>query len=134
MSELSLVLKRIYHSSDRTIGVMEVGDELMYTMEPAGPDSSEEGSNKRIPVGEYCVEPYSSKKYPDSYELKDVEGRTAILIHAGNLPSDTKGCILVGLDRAVYKGDQAITRSRDAIKVLFNTFKQYDKVTIKVKC
>lgn len=49
-----------------------------------------------IPSGKYIVESYSSKKYPNHWEIKDVKGRAYILIHEGNYTKDTRGCVLVG--------------------------------------
>jgi len=50
-----------------------------------------------IPEGEYEVELYDSPSHgPGTFHLKDVPGRTYILIHAGNYTRDTAGCVLVG--------------------------------------
>ncbi len=65
-----------------------------------------------IPPGKYTVVPYSSKKWPNVWQLLDVEGRTVILIHWGNFAcnvmlngkmheTDTEGCILIGFSRNV---------------------------------
>ena len=54
-----------------------------------------EPSKKRIPVGEYSCVRYSSKKYPDVWEII-VPNRTLILQHWGNFLKDTEGCILIG--------------------------------------
>lgn len=79
-----------------------------------------------IPAGRYVCRPYSSRKFPDVYEVKDVPGRTAILIHAGNfagdtargLRSDVQGCILLGLGRGEIEGQPAVTSSRAALDKL----------------
>lgn len=74
--------------------------------------------NKRgiscIPLGEYygAVQP-SPRFQRDLPELLDVPGRTQILIHAGNTPEDTEGCILVGLERHDY--EPRIMQSRAAL-------------------
>ncbi|UPW41699.1 hypothetical protein [Peromfec virus RodF8_16] len=51
----------------------------------------------RIPAGSYivdwCMSPRFGKR---TLRLRTVPGRQGILIHAGNFPSQSKGCILVG--------------------------------------
>jgi len=49
-----------------------------------------------IPAGVYQVEKYSGTKYKDVWLVKNVPGRSAILIHNGNNEGNTAGCILVG--------------------------------------
>ena len=79
-----------------------------------------------IPAGRYICRPYSSPKFPDVYEVTDVPGRSAILIHSGNfagdttkgLRSDVLGCILLGLGRDWLYGQKAVTSSRAALDKL----------------
>jgi len=67
-----------------------------------------------IPEGEYIVEPYSSEKYPDVYEIKDVPGRTKILIHVANYAKDVQGCIGLGL--SLPDNQLMVGKSRDAMR------------------
>lgn len=64
-----------------------------------------------IPQGEYQAGPHSGPRFKDVWELKAVQGRSAILIHAGNTEDDTEGCILVGT--GVSKGK--LLNSREAV-------------------
>lgn len=58
-----------------------------------------------IPPGTYkCVKRWS-KKYAQHWHVKDVQGRTLILIHAGNFYTHTLGCILVGVLAGDINGD-----------------------------
>lgn len=53
-----------------------------------------------IPAGTYELEYMkgsSSGKFKRCYYVKNVTGRSEILIHVGNYPADTLGCILPGL-------------------------------------
>ncbi|MDL2306632.1 DUF5675 family protein [Desulfovibrio sp. OttesenSCG-928-C06] len=89
-----------------------------------------------IPAGDYLCRPYSSPhradgrpgKYQNVYQVLDVPGRSAILIHAGNWAGDVKlgyktdvqGCILVGT-RHMYpsgKGQLMLSESRIALQML----------------
>jgi hypothetical protein len=46
-----------------------------------------------IPAGVYTIALIDSPRYGLTYTVKDVVGRTDILFHKGNTPSDLKGCI-----------------------------------------
>lgn len=86
-----------------------------------------------IPKGVYQCALVQSPKFGTVYGVQssgggDVEGRSAILIHAGNyggdiekgLRSDIEGCILLGLGKGVLSGQPAITSSRDAVNKLMS--------------
>jgi len=49
-----------------------------------------------IPSGTYLVIKHQSPKFGDTFWVKDVPNRTAILIHSGNYNHHTLGCILPG--------------------------------------
>lgn len=50
----------------------------------------------RIPPGDYLTTWHNSPRFGKCYKLQDVPGRSEILIHHGNYPKDTEGCILIG--------------------------------------
>lgn len=70
-----------------------------YSLEPAGPDTTESGKDRRIPEGEYNVKWLPSPRFKRTlatlYNEKVPESRR-ILIHVGNYPKNTEGCILLG--------------------------------------
>ena len=93
----TVILQRGFQNSKVTLGMLQlVGIEHapVYTLENpfrvGGVDSC-------IPAGTYTCVPYSGTKYKNVFLVKDVPGRSAILIHTGNTEKDTLGCILVGL-------------------------------------
>lgn len=105
--ELEVLLKREY-LPDRTLGtftVFEDGKEIgrMYSLERAWL------KNKRnvscIPEGQYEVEPNNTKAHPDTYRVLEVPNRSGILIHIGNIPDHSEGCILLGLKQLDIDGD-----------------------------
>lgn len=53
-----------------------------------------------IPAGQYRIKivasPHLGREVP---QLENVPGRTEIDIHSGNIPLDSKGCVLVGASR-----------------------------------
>lgn len=77
-----------------------------------------------IPAGTYELLGHQGEK-KDVWELKDVPGRTAILIHVGNYccqvgdrSSDSEGCILVAF--GIEEDVPMITNSGRAIEYLRN--------------
>jgi len=60
------------------------------------PDRGNRRKISRVLAGKYWCEERYSRKYGWHYMLKDVEGRTYILIHFGNYVKDTQGCIILG--------------------------------------
>jgi hypothetical protein len=50
-----------------------------------------------------------------AYEIKDVPGRSAVLIHSGNTIKDIQGCVLLGRNRGVKNGIPAVLDSRAAV-------------------
>lgn len=74
-----------------------------------------------IPQGTYQCEKYSGTKYKNVWIVKDVPGRTAILIHIGNTHLDTRGCILVGQKFGIVKGLPAVLSSGLAMAFLRKT-------------
>lgn len=68
-----------------------------------------------IPAGSYLCRPrpYHRGGY-DAIEVCDVPGRSAILFHVANWPTDVLGCIGVGLSRGVVDGRYGVRSSRAA--------------------
>ena len=74
-----------------------------------------------IPVGTYKALPLDrsgSGKYIDVWHIQDVEGRTEILIHAGNLVSHSLGCVIIGSERGELGGEAAVLGSKKALDKL----------------
>ena len=87
--DLDLVRKiRTVQSTIGDLGILGLHE--CFTLEPANP----------IPAGSYLMEFYMSPKWDFLVPLlKGVPGHSYVEIHIGDLPSDTKDCILVGTDR-----------------------------------
>lgn len=87
-----------------------------------------------IKAGTYEIEYQYSKKYGCNMPfLQDVKGRSGIMIHTGNIPSETQGCLLVGRNKvvgAVIESRKTFDSLNDIIEGLMNLT---GKVTITIK-
>lgn len=86
----------------QTTGVLRLFDEgvfqfSLYTLELENKQNATRVS--RIPSGIYEVVTRRSKKFGLHFHIKEVTGRSWILIHVGNTYKDTSGCVLVGLQK-----------------------------------
>lgn len=92
-----------------------------------------------IPDGEYLCKYRESKKFRQHYHLQEVEGRSWILTHTGNLAGDTKrgwkthshGCLLIGsrfgkLKIDEYKYQDAVLNSRPTLRKLIKALEKED--------
>lgn len=92
-----LVLKRIFQNDKYTIGKLYLNDTyLCDTLEPP-----KYVNHPCIEKGTYRIGyQYSNKFGRNMPFLLNVNGRVGIMIHTGNYPEDTQGCILVGRNLA----------------------------------
>lgn len=113
---MQLNLYRNYFRKNYIIGKLFIGDDYYCdTLEPCY-----QSSHGAVPVGSYpitfnVVSPKFRNRFPyDSLckgcvpRLLNVPGRSGILIHVGNEPNDTSGCILVGKNTVVGKVTSSI--------------------------
>lgn len=76
----------------------------------------------RIPSGVYTAERRYSETYGNHWIIKDVKGRSLILIHAGNFHRDTEGCVCIGRDHVDIDNDgyRDVTSSKATLRALNN--------------
>lgn len=117
MSMGKVKILRLEENRDCIRGVVLVDGQLLCcTLER--PYINNERNVSAIPEGIYKAVAVHSPKFGRVYEITDVPGRTNILIHAGNTADDTEGCIILGKEFGIIKGERAVFRSREAIAEL----------------
>ncbi|MBE3607049.1 hypothetical protein CCAL13119_08945, partial [Campylobacter sp. RM13119] len=130
-----LEIKRFKTIDDGTIGefkLMQDSQILLsgYTLEAAGPDTTTPNQDKRIPAGAYTATWFFSPDFQRELPLlfnESVSKKRRILIHGGNYPKDTLGCVLIGTEY----NEKGILKSRDKLKELLNLTRDNDfKVVI----
>lgn len=126
---MRLVLTRDYWLSDRVLGTLTIdGQPFGYTVEDTDRDLDSDmrvsdiiartiATKTAIARGIYALDIHDSPSQGrEVLHLVDVPGNRWILIHSGNDPSASSGCILVGLHRDLAKG--TISDSRAAVSWL----------------
>lgn len=131
---MKATLTRTSKQDDRTLGELRVGDLTLFTLELTDLNNdgieNNEVRSSCIPLGTYPVHRHTSPKFGKCFWVKKVPGRSAILIHPGNYPRHTLGCILVGMDQKDADKDGLIDNvsSKKAMSLLLD----YDITEIEV--
>jgi len=115
-------LRRLRMGDAGTFGELEVDGHTFKTGEL--PWRNNARGKSCVPAGTYLVEWDPSPKYGHKYELRNVPGRTTILIHAANFVGDedkgfqaeVDGCIALGSAISPIEGQMAVRGSRDAVE------------------
>jgi hypothetical protein len=145
--KISLILEREVYTDKSTIGKLYYKDLqtiypkfICYTLEDTcrdlnfDGDLEDKGEEKvfgetAIPADTYEMKMrYSPGFKINTPHLQNVPGFEYILIHTGNAPKDSKGCILVGKNQA----KDWISESRTAFKELMFLLKKYSEMEITI--
>lgn len=119
-------LVRVARSSEATYGALSWGGvAFAVTLELPWRGNAPRASC--IPHGTYQCARVKSPRFGDTFEVKGVHGRSHILFHAGNLWTDTEGCILVGEQFEPVGGKPGIVASRKG----FEEFMRLNKDTLE---
>lgn len=135
---MKLELTRLFFQDTYTIGKLYVdGQYFCDTLEDKVRDLSREKKipgQTAIPAGVYeiivNVSPRFKRKLP---RLLDIPGFEGILIHRGNTPEDTAGCILVGENKAKGKVINSTGYEIKLTEMLERAMQKNDKIIISVK-
>lgn len=136
-------IKVIRHTflKDRTIGTMYINDlrfcETLEDVDRGLHQEMELDAIKKIkvygetaiPYGTYNLKMVYSPKYKKKMPLlENIPGYSGVLIHIGNYPKDSKGCLLVGM--SVEKGN--LVSSTIAFNALMEQINFYIGQNIKI--
>jgi len=127
-----LVITRRWQTSKSTISTFNtlpvkpgIAPVEGYMLEPKGPATTAENQNQRIPAGTYRLKWHHTGRFgpyvPLLYNDQVAESRL-ILIHPGNYPKDTIGCLLPG----VNKSQDFVGHSQTKTKELWETMRHHD--------
>ncbi len=108
---LKFKLKRIALTAIATFGVLIGPDGIPFTNTLERPWMNNLVGHSCIPAGIYTCRRVTSPKFGNTFQVMDVPGRTEILLHKGNLASDSHGCILLGERFAYFDGVPGVAGS-----------------------
>ena len=127
----SLLLIRDSFSDKAVIGKLYLNSEFYgHTLELAWKDNQKRVSC--IPKGVYEVKKRHTQKSKYKYEhlhILDVPDRELILMHIGNYPKNSKGCILLGNTRAL----NFVGESRKAFYNLMYDLGSFEEIELVIK-
>ena len=100
------------------------------SLEPYSRDN--EKSVSCIPRGQYLCKRVDSPKYGNVFEVTSIQNRSKVLIHWGNIDSNTEGCILLGEEFGAMGEDWAILSSKKAFNEFMKEFSGLDEFTLTI--
>ena len=92
------------------------GSQLCFTMER--PWLNNDPKVSCIPTGTYSCIRHNSPSHPNTWEVTGVPDRSEILIHNGNIDTQSEGCILVGDSIGELNGQTAVRNSVATLAML----------------
>lgn len=134
---MELVLKRRFLGENYTIGSLYIDNKYFCdTLEDTYRDLSkvQKVANKTaIPYGKYSIvlniSPKFKRKLPRLVNVPYFEG---ILIHRGNTPKDTSGCILVGENKVKGKVINSTGYEAKLVQLMEEAINKNEKITINI--
>lgn len=144
MKKMQLKLERKYFKKGYTIGNLYInGKFFSNTLEDENRDLNKNGkfddgefkinSETCIPFGTYkvvvSISPRFGRKLPRLLNVPSFDG---ILIHRGNEPKDTSGCILLGENKEPGKVLNSTKYELELVKILESALSKGEKITIEI--
>lgn len=129
-----LTATRDHQDANCTLSTLPVGaitfDILELPWRPDPPALCGHPSDSCVPVGTYQLVLHNTAAHPNTWalvnpafgiyhepgDIPDGElARYAVLLHEGNFPKDSLGCLLIGRSRQLVNGEWMVTDSRNAL-------------------
>jgi hypothetical protein len=124
-------LVRVAKSTEATYGVLIQGSiPFAVTLEDPWRDNQREVSC--IPAGSYSCVRVQSPRFGNTFEVRNVPGRSHILFHKGNTSEDTHGCILVGEQFNPVLGRPGITASKEGFEEFLRITTMTNEFTLDI--
>ena len=148
MKDLILKLQLVDETIDSTYSKLIFEDEFLGFVLEDGYRKEKEPGHTRIPAGTYRLAKRTRGTFYGRYrnkfghqfvvELQNVPGFADILIHIGNSPKDTRGCLLINSKitfdnhNKTYIGEGSTDGYKKFYYFMVDAIKEYDNVYIKI--
>jgi hypothetical protein len=145
---VNILLVRDLDDGRCTLGTLRRNGTTLQSLErpwKPGPPGGMKGVSC-VPPGMYRLVRHDTEAHPRTFALVNEElsvyhyeippgtqGRTAVLIHVANWVSEIRGCIALGMERALNGDAWMIRQSRIAIDQFYNHVPWVDGHTIEIR-
>ena len=124
-------IRRFNFGPSQIIGQLYIDEEeFCYTLERPWMDNKPNISC--IPLGRYICKRVDSPKFGNTFEITNVNDRTHILLHSGNLWSDSHGCVILGDDLGYIDGYPAVLNSRKTFKAFLGHMEEVNSFEMDI--
>ncbi|MES0445013.1 MAG: DUF5675 family protein [Desulfobacterales bacterium] len=128
-----ITIKRVSMLAHGVFGVLIDNDGCPFALTAERPWKNNATSVSCIPAGEYTCRRVQSPKFGNTFEVTNVEGRSHILFHKGNIPEkDSHGCILVGEQFEKLSGKNAVLSSKKGYGEFMDLTRGIDFFVLKI--
>ncbi len=115
-----------------TFGVLKFNKSVFcVTLEP--PDVWNAKNMSSIPAQQYMCWRIVSPTFGETFEIKDVPGRTNVLFHAGNISENTKGCVIIAEYFGKLGKNRGILNSGATFTKFMNRLHDYKAFHLTIK-
>ncbi|PCH52073.1 MAG: hypothetical protein COC22_04680 [Flavobacteriaceae bacterium] len=117
---MKLTLKRISSTDKGTFGIL-LHEGMPFALTAERPWLNNKPNVSCIPTATYMCTRHTSPKFGEVLKVLNVDSRSDILFHKGNVPlDDSLGCILVGEQFGSLHGDPAVLASKQGFTELMS--------------
>jgi len=130
--ELKFEIKRTHTGKDGTTGVFAFKGCFPFALTLERQWLDNKAGVSCIPEGTYTCKRVESPHFGNTFEVTDVQGRTHILFHKGNIDDDSHGCILVGEQFEFLGGSPSVNSSKHGYNEFMALTASVDTFTLEI--
>jgi len=127
-----LTLKRVADTIHGTPGVLAVEGNFPFALTMERQWKNNTPSVSCIPVGTYTCRRVVSPHFGNTFEVTDVDGRSHILFHKGNIQDDSHGCIIIGEQFERLAGKPAVLSSKHGYNQFMEVVASVDSFVLRI--